>query len=315
MPEYPYTVFCDRKGIKNCNMNKIILFSRPGLGLGPCEMKEIFEAVADSGAEWYVNVVFAEIVRKATGMEIPVCRQYSSITKELSQDAVILSYGGDGTLLEAVKLTYEYHTPILGLNYGHLGFLANTPCENMGNVFEKLRSGDYDIQPRTMLHVTDESGTIKDHPYALNEFTIHRAEINMTYVDVFVGKDKLTTYRGDGVLVSTPTGSTAYSLSVGGPIVAPMCECFIIAPIAPHNLTMRPMVIPDSAVVTLRVNSRAGFSSASIDNRTYRVPSGTEFKLCKAVNPVFLIDLQNISFYDTLRNKMMWGLDSWDTGK
>lgn len=296
-------------------MNKIILFSRPGLGLGASEMKEIFEAVKESGGEWYVNAVFAEMARKAAGIDIPVGRQYSSIKRELAMNAVMLSYGGDGTLLEAVKMAYDYRMPILGLNYGHLGFLANTPCEDMGDVFRRLLSGSYDVQQRTMLHIDDASGTITEHPYALNEFTIHRAEINMTYVDVFVGEDKLTTYRGDGVLVSTPTGSTAYSLSVGGPIVAPMCECFIVAPIAPHNLTMRPMIIPDTATVTLRVNSRAGFSSASIDNRTYRVPSGTEFKVRKAEKPVFLINLQNISFYDTLRNKMMWGLDSWDNGK
>lgn len=308
-------LFRDRKVIKNCNMNKIILFSRPGLGLGTSEMKEIFEAVKSSGAEWYVNAIFAEMVRKATGLDIPLGRQYSSVTEKLAQDAVMLSYGGDGTLLEAVKLAYDYRMPILGLNYGHLGFLASTPCEDMGNVFSRLLAGDYEIQPRTMLHIQDESGTIRDHPYALNEFTLHRAEINMTYIDVFVGNDKLTTYRGDGLIVSTPTGSTAYSLSVGGPIVAPMCECFVVAPIAPHNLTMRPLVIPDTSVVTLRVNSRAEFCSASIDNRTYRVPSGTEFKLCKAEKPVFLINMQNISFYDTLRNKMMWGLDGWDKGK
>lgn len=296
-------------------MSKIILFSRPGLGLGEEEIREILSAADASGAQWYMNGMFAEMARKATGIEVPPYRQYASLTEEIARDAVMLSYGGDGTLLEAVKLAYRYRVPILGLNYGHLGFLTGTPCDSMVNVFGRLVRGEYEIQPRTMLHITDKSGTITEHPYALNEFTIHRAEINMTYVDVFVGREKLTTYRGDGVLVSTPTGSTAYSLSVGGPIVAPICECFVVAPIAPHNLTMRPVVIPDSSHVTLRVNSRADHAAASIDNRTYTVPSGTEFAVSKAEHPVFLVTLQNISFYDTLRNKMMWGLDSWDSNR
>ena len=137
----------------------------------------------------------------------------------------------------------------------------------------------------------------------------------MTYTDVFVDGRKLTTYRGDGVLISTPTGSTAYSLSVGGPIVDPMCGCFVIAPIAPHNLTMRPVVIPDTARVTLCVNSRAPYTAASLDNRSFQIAAGATFTVCKAEKPVFLANLQNISFYDTLRNKMMWGLDGWENGR
>ena len=289
---------------------KIILFSRADTAIGPREMRTIFEA-ADAGCgEWYVNKPFALKALREAGIEIDSSRQYDSLDAGITSDAVILSCGGDGTFLEAVRGACEYGVPIAGINYGHLGFLANTPRETMSEIMIRLRRGDFAVQPRTMLRVEDSSGTITEHPYALNEFTIHRAEINMTYIDVYVGADRLATYRGDGVLVSTPTGSTAYSLSVGGPIVDPLCNCLVVSPVAPHNLAIRPVVIPDTSVVTLRAGSRADSMTDSLDDRTFTVPNNTVFTLRKAEKPVFLINLQNISFYDTLRNKMMWGMDS-----
>ncbi len=296
-------------------MNKIILFSRSGLGFTAAELNDILDALATSGFDWYVNRPFARTFADTIGHKMPDERLYDTISPRLADGAIMLSYGGDGTFLEAVRLAYGYDMPILGINYGHLGFLACTPREKMAAVFAELRAGRYEVQPRTMLHVADEGGNIAEHPYALNEFSIHRIEINMTYTDVFVDGRKLTTYRGDGVLISTPTGSTAYSLSAGGPIVDPMCGCFVIAPIAPHNLTMRPVVIPDTSEITFRVNGRAAYSAASLDNRSFRIPCGSVFTVRKAGKPVFLANLQNISFYDTLRNKMMWGLDGWENAR
>ena len=301
------------KGIKKCNMNEIILFSKQGLGLTPDEMHDIFTAAGKSSFAWKVNREFAAAAR-AAGIDIPQDREYDD-TCCSETDAIMLSCGGDGTFLEAAKYAYRNRLPILGINYGHLGFLANTPRGGMDEIFAQLRDRRYDIQPRTMLHISSHNGIPDSHPYALNEFTIHRTETSMACTDVYVDGEKLASYRGDGVLVSTPTGSTAYSLSVGGPIVAPMCECFVVAPIAPHNLTMRPMVIPDTSTVTLRTGGRARSSAASIDNRSFNAPCGSEFTVRRAEKPIFLIKLQNISFYDTLRNKMIWGLDSWENGK
>lgn len=296
-------------------MNKIILFSKNSIDIRKDDIETIFASLCESGFDWVVNTHFAEIIRSQTNTNIPAERIYETLTEDLAHDAIMLSYGGDGTFLEAVKFAYDYELPILGINYGHLGFLATTPKDGGYNVFEELRAGNYEIQPRSLLEISGDFKTEITHPYALNEFTIHRTEINMTYVDVFVDGDKLTTYRGDGVLISTPTGSTAYSLSAGGPIIAPVCGCFVITPIAPHNLTMRPIVIPDSSTITFRVNGRAAYSSVSIDSRSFTVPCGAEFKVLKAKKSVFLVNLQNISFYDTLRNKMMWGLDSWVSHK
>lgn len=296
-------------------MNKIILFSRSGLGLTAAELNDIWDALSASGFDWYINPPFARAIADSTGHEIPSGRLYEALSPALAEEAVMLSYGGDGTFLEAVRLAHGYDMPIAGINYGHLGFLSCTPRERMASIFEELRAERFEVQPRTMLRVSSSEACLDEHPYALNEFSIHRIEINMTYTDVFVDGRKLTTYRGDGVLISTPTGSTAYSLSVGGPIVDPMCGCFVIAPIAPHNLTMRPVVIPDTSEVTLCVNSRARHAAASLDNRSFQITPGTTFTVRKAEKPVFLANLQNISFYDTLRNKMMWGLDGWENGR
>lgn len=166
-------------------MNKIILFSRPGLGLNSDEIQGIFSAMAESGFDWAANDEFAREAHDKAGVEIPAEKRYASIDAGLARGAVMLSYGGDGTFLEAVKLAYGCGVPVLGINYGHLGFLANTPREDMREVVGILRRGEYRIQPRTMLHVAG-CGDFGGHPYALNEFTIHRTEINMTYVDVFV---------------------------------------------------------------------------------------------------------------------------------
>lgn len=137
----------------------------------------------------------------------------------------------------------------------------------------------------------------------------------MVSVDAYVDGEMVATYWGDGALVSTPAGSTAYSLSVGGPVVAPGCECLILAPIAPHNLNMRPVIIPDKCEISMRVHSRGENVFVSLDNTSCEVADGASFTIKRAVSGVFLVKLQNISFYDTLRNKMLWGIDRRDNGK
>ena len=137
----------------------------------------------------------------------------------------------------------------------------------------------------------------------------------MIAVEAYVNDEMVATYWGDGVLLSTPSGSTAYSLSVGGPVVAPGCDCLVLSPIAPHNLTMRPVVVPGGSLLTFRVSTREERALATLDNRNYPVRNGATFRVSKSKNSVFLVRLQNISFYDTLRNKMMWGFDRRDETK
>ena len=185
----------------------------------------------------------------------------------------------------------------------------------MKQAFADIKAGDYTVAPRSLIHAEGEFTQQPGFPYAFNEFTIQRHGPNMISTEVYVNDEMIATYWGDGVLVSTPSGSTAYSLSVGGPVVAPDCRCFIVSPIAPHNLTMRPVVVPDTSQVTFRVHTRGEKFFVSLDNRNYLAGDGTELRVRKAEKSIFLVHLQNISFYDTLRNKMMWGIDSRERQK
>ena len=294
---------------------KIILFSRAQIAHTPEEIRQLFDAIELFGFDYAVNEEFAPVVRQTAGIELPPERVYGRHIGKQPAETVMVCYGGDGTLLEGVHRLCGAPVPVMGINAGHLGFLTSAPSAGLNLIFDDIAAGRITTEPRSLLRIEGDFAERPDSTLALNEFTVQRHGAGMISVETYVDDQMVATYHGDGVIVSTPTGSTAYSLSVGGPIVAPMCECFIIAPIAPHNLTMRPMVIPDSSVVSFRVNSRALRSSVSLDNRSFDIPCGSEFTVRKAEKPIFLINLQNISFYDTLRNKMMWGLDSWEGRK
>ena len=159
-----------------------------------------------------------------------------------------------------------------------------------------------------MLRVAGDAANIM--PLALNEITIHRHGATMISVEAQIDGKTIATYHGDGLIVSTPTGSTAYSLSAGGPVVDPLCRCFVLSPLAPHNLTMRPIVVPDSCHITLRLNARDGEASLSLDNRTYRLNNNATVELAAAEESLILATPHNNTFYDTLREKMMWGVDN-----
>lgn len=294
-------------------MMKIILFSRPDIETTPEELIRLFSVLEKYSPSFMVNKEFAEMAEQKIDRKFPVEKLYTTITnKEAAESTVMLSYGGDGTFLEAVRLLAGTEIPILGINAGHLGFLATVSKDDIDGALAELSTGKYTIQKRTLLHVEGDFEQTPTLPYAFNEFSILRNEMSMASVEVFVDNEKLANYRGDGVLISTPTGSTAYSLSAGGPVVAPTCNCFVISPIAPHNLTMRPIVIPDDCEVVFKISGRAATSMVSIDNVGFTVPNRSTFKVKKGEKSIFLVNLQNISFYDTLRNKMMWGVDGRD---
>jgi NAD+ kinase len=223
---------------------------------------------------------------------------------------MIVSYGGDGTFLDTVRLLDTRPVPVLGINYGHLGFLANVSRENVSEAIAAIAAGQYRVEECLLLHAEGDFGEPVEYPYAFNEFSLQKNGVSMVSVEVFIDGEPVTTFLGDGLILSTPTGSTAYSLSVGGPILAPDCRGFILVPIASHNLTMRPLVVTDGSEIRFRVASRTGDAIVTLDSREYIVPSGSTFTLRKSKKSAYLVKLQNISFYRTLRDKMMWGLDS-----
>ncbi len=288
---------------------KIILFSRRQLPHTAGEICQLFEAFRIFGFDYAVNEEFAPLAEELTGIRIPPEKIYGQCTGKQPANSVMVCYGGDGTLLEGVHRLCGAPIPVMGINAGHLGFLTSAPSNGLNLIFREIAEGNIATEPRSMLRVTGEFARQPESQLALNEFTVQRHGAGMISVETYVDRQMVATYHGDGVIVSTPTGSTAYSLSAGGPVVAPTCQCLVISPLAPHNLTMRPVVIPDTGVITLNVDARRADAFVTLDNRTYPVSHGASFTVERAEQTIFLAVPHNISFYDTLRNKMMWGID------
>jgi NAD+ kinase len=222
---------------------------------------------------------------------------------------LLISIGGDGTFLESIPLVFRKKIPIIGINSGRMGFLANISKEDIESAFSSIFKGEYQIECRTMIHFETPEDIFGDLNFALNEITIQKNNASMITIDAYVDNEFLNTYWTDGLIVSTPTGSTAYSLSVGGPIVVPGSGSFIIAPIASHNLTVRPIVVPDHVHIKLMVNSRSGQYLVTADNRTRLVDSSVQFTLSRSEYILNMIKLPSTNFYSTIQNKLMWGMD------
>ena len=285
---------------------KIILFSRKGITPRTEDINEIFGAIERYGFDYAINREFAENIEELTSRMIPTKFIYDGEVGAQSEEAVMVCYGGDGTLLEGVHRLNGVDIPVIGINGGHLGFLALAPRENIKEVFEGIAGGNLNLEQRDLLCI---EGLGEEALYALNEVSIQRLGASMISIDATIDGNSVATYNGDGVILSTPTGSTAYSLSAGGPILAPSCHSFLLTPLAPHNLTMRPIVMPDSSAVTLHINTRNNEASISADNRTFKISNDTVLTIKKAKRYIRLAVPHNISFFDSLRNKMMWGVD------
>lgn len=288
---------------------KIILFSRQGLAFGRKELCALRDAVQKFGFDYAVNEEFAAVLHQEADWVIPAQNCYGAQLGPQPAEAVMVCYGGDGTLLAGVHRMGEERIPVVGINAGHLGFLTGDSHHEVERIFEAIQAGTLRYEERTMLKVEGDFVRTPSSSLALNEFSIQRNGAGVLSIEAWVDGQMVATYLGDGVIVSTPTGSTAYSLSAGGPVVAPACACFVISPLAPHNLTMRPVVIPDSSVVKLKLRIRHAEAFVTLDDRSYPILQDGQFTIQRAERPIFLAVPHNISFYDTLRNKMMWGMD------
>lgn len=227
----------------------------------------------------------------------------------LDQAELIISFGGDGTLLNTVNLLGARPTPILGVNHGRLGFLAQVEGSELQHRVQQLKSGDFIVEERVVLQAKLESGKALDAHFALNEFSIQRSgDSGLLTFEVKVNDVHLNTYWADGLIVSTPTGSTAYSLALGGPIMAPGCRSLLISPIAPHTLTVRPIVIPDLAKIDIRLGDLGKSHVLTSDgiNHPNALESGG-VRIEKASHHVKLVRFSDQNYFSTLRNKLMWG--------
>lgn len=255
-------------------------------------------------------------MRKA--LEEGGCSLYDIETREdlMPGTDAVLSVGGDGTFLSASKRVAETGVPILGVNMGRLGFLSENKPEE---VVEALLSGNYTIEDRTMLKsvITGEGACRAGDfwPYALNEVTVHRSGASVLGINVTVDGDELPTYWADGLIVATSSGSTAYSLSAGGPICSPASKVLIIEPISPHNLNVRPLVVPETAVIDISVKSRDDSVICTMDNRTMSLPATASLRVSMAQFSLKRIRLSRSSFVKALVSKLFWGEDIRNNGE
>jgi NAD+ kinase len=226
------------------------------------------------------------------------------------QPDIFLSVGGDGTFLETVMKVKDTGIPVAGVNTGRMGFLANIPGEEISRSVDQLCNNEYEIIERSLLEISRPSGLFEgDSAIALNEVTIQKANLSMITIHVYVNDKILNTYWADGLIVSTATGSTAYNLSVGGPILSPEDESIIISPISPHNLTIRPIVLSGESRLRMVMEARADEYLATCDFRFKRVSISEEIHIIKAEAKLKTIMVGEKDFYSTLRNKLMWGAD------
>ncbi|WP_421918214.1 NAD kinase [Marinifilum sp.] len=242
----------------------------------------------------------------------PPVNNYFNGYQDLDKDVdFVFSVGGDGTFLEAVTFVRDAGIPIVGINSGRLGFMADIAGDEIPQALTSIFQGNYTIEERSLLQLeTLRNGLFSEFNYALNEFTVHKTDTaSMITIHTYLNNEYLNSYWADGLIISTPTGSTAYSLSVGGPILIPNTQNFIISPISPHNLTVRPIVVPDHHEITLRVEGRSDSYLASLDSRSCTFESSNELKIKKSDFQIKVLKLRSHSFYGTLRNKLMWGVD------
>jgi NAD+ kinase len=271
---------------------------------------QLFARLEEHQCDILVFKPFLEYLRKEIGLHLPVTGVFTKEDKLLPATVdFMMSIGGDGTFLETVSLVRDKMIPIVGMNTGRLGFLSNIAREETRQAVNDILSGNFTLENRSLLQVTSAEASKFAFPFALNEFVIQKSGSSMVTVHAWINDEFLNSYWADGLIISTPTGSTAYSMSVGGPIVMPSAACFIISPIAPHNLTMRPIIIPDQCKLTLKAESRGDRILASLDNQSIELQKDASISLSRASFTIQTVRLKNLNYFDTLRNKLMWGAD------
>lgn len=273
------------------------------------KIEKFFNYLLKHHATLSVYQPFKKIVDQRFDIGIAI----DTFTKE-SFDAkkydLMLSVGGDGTMLDATTFIKDSGLPVLGLNTGRLGFLSSIDLNNMEEALNQILTGSFTIDSRQLLKLECDLPLFNGEKFALNELTVHKKETqSMITIHAYVNGKLLNTYWADGIIISTPTGSTAYSLSCGGPIIFPDSGNLIITPVAPHNLNVRPVLISDNSIITLKVEGRSNQFLVSLDSRSDRMTNDVILTVMKNDFEINLIRLKNHSFLKTLRNKLHWGYD------
>ncbi|MDD4141311.1 MAG: NAD kinase [Bacteroidales bacterium] len=273
-------------------------------------LQKVIERVGEEGYEiiWYKS--FYEIVRQQT--TLPESNNLFMSSEDLPKDVSFLfSFGGDGTLLDSVKKVANSGIPILGFNFGRLGFLSVVNHDNISVVLSELFSGHYELEKRTLLKIEDEEGKFENLNYGLNEICFSRKKpYSLLTIKVISNGLFLNKYWGDGLIIATPTGSTGYSLSSGGPILAPDVNSFVLSPIASHNLTVCPIVISNDSILKVFVECRGEEFCVNVDSLHKYYKSGSYFTVRRNDFEINLVRPDCVNFYNTIRDKLSWGIDA-----
>lgn len=288
---------------------KVAIYSRV---LESTQQKEVQLFFDELDKEGIIPVIFTEFFDQATQhLSLPASTETFSHHSELTSDIdFLISLGGDGTLLDTVTLIRNKAIPVVGINFGRLGFLASIGRDEMVEAVKALARRSYIIDRRSLIHLDCNIPLFNDVPYALNEFAIHKRDIApMIKIHTYLNGELLNTYWADGLILATPTGSTGYSLSCAGPVVFPEAASFVLTPIAPHNLNVRPIIIPDNTIVSFEIESRADEVICALDSRRELVDKNVLLAVRKETFGINLVRLNENNFLQTLRNKLSWGLD------
>jgi len=288
---------------------KIAIYGRSGATTVVPYVDILLKELQKAGLLVTIYHPFYNYLKHNTSLELPTTT-FSSHDELRGEVDFLFTLGGDGTMLDTISLVRDSGIPIVGINTGRLGFLASISKDDVVNCVNSIIHGRYDLDKRSLIRLETNKPLFGEVNYALNEITIHKKDSSsMIIIHTYLNGEYLNSYWADGLIIATPTGSTGYSLSCGGPIIVPQSDNFVITPIAPHNLNVRPIVVSDKYVISLEVEGRSQYFLASLDSRSVTIDSSIQLAARKEDFMANIVRLHNENFLGTLRNKLMWGLD------
>ncbi|MDF3077049.1 MAG: ATP-NAD/AcoX kinase [Sphingobacteriaceae bacterium] len=273
-------------------------------------VQHVFDSLAQHNVETFV---YGEFSRFISGkVFFPKKFQHFNSYQDLNGNVdVMISLGGDGTMLDTVALIRDSQIPVIGINFGRLGFLASVNKDDISDAITSLVNKEYTLDKRILLSVTSDKELFGDANFALNDIVIHRSDNSaMMIIHAYLNGEFLNSYWADGLIIATPTGSTAYSLSCGGPIIFPQSGNFVITPVSPHNLNVRPVVLSDTNVLSFEIEGRSSKYLLSCDSRTEPIDTSIRIQVCREKFQINLVRLNNETYLSTLRKKLLWGIDT-----
>lgn len=273
------------------------------------DIQLVFDNLMRHGVEIFLHPVTAgHLEGKLVNTTYQVLREGQKLKDFID---VLITLGGDGTLLDMVSYVRDSEIPVLGINFGRLGFLASVNKSDIAAAIYAVVNRQFSLDSRALMHIESEAEIFGDDNFALNDITIHKRDDSaMITMHAWLNGEFLNSYWGDGIIISTPTGSTAYSMSCGGPIIIPESNNIVVTPISPHNLNVRPIVLSDASTLTFDVECRSANFLVSCDSKTAVIDKTMKFNIHKAPFRLNLVRLNNESYLTTLRNKLLWGLDT-----